>query len=253
MRSQLMKNGIYTGEVFHGRHRPFRHFFKYRVFCLLVNLDDLNKLHKKLKIFSLNNYNIISFWNKDHGPRDGSDLRPWITSAAEEKSIDVRGPVFVLCFPRLWGYVFNPLTIYFCHDLEGWPSAILYEVKNTFGEQHGYLLPIENPDVIIQDTDKVFYVSPFLDMDCHYRFRIRMPGDSFKVEIQEFYEGEKILTATWNGVRKPLTDKTLALTVAKYPLLSFKIILAIHWQALHLLAKGAKFHWRKPKTLPDIT
>lgn len=251
-----MKSSLYIGEVYHGRHIPFSHKFTYRVFSVLVDLDELPKLSEKLKYFSFNKWNILSFQNKDHGARDGSDIRPWIETAAEKKNIDIKGgKIFVLCFPRLWGYVFNPLSVYFCHDKEGELKAVLYQVKNTFREQHGYLLPLEKSEKkkISQATDKLFYVSPFIQMDCKYEFRVSPPEEEFHVAIHQFIEEGKILTATWSGQQKELTDKNILKTVLRFPLMTLKVILGIHYEAFHLWRKGATFYHRKPKEIEDVT
>ena len=250
-----MKSSLYTGEVFHGRHLPFSHKFTYRVFSIVLDLDELPELSQKLKYFSFNKWNILSFHNKDHGPRDGSDLREWVEAAADKKDIDIKGgKIFVLCFPRVRGYVFSPLSVYFCYDQSGKLKAVLYQVKNTFGEQHGYLLPIEaDTQKIKQNTDKLFYVSPFIQMDCKYEFRVSPPEDEFHVAIHQFIEEGKILTATWDGQQKELSDDRILKTVFKYPLMTLKVIVGIHYEAFHLWRKGAKFYHRKPKEIEDVT
>ena len=250
-----MKSSLYIGKVFHGRHIPFSHKFTYRVFSMLLDLDELSDLSKKLKFFSFNQWNILSFHNKDHAARDGSDIRPWIEAAAEKKNIDIaNGKIYVLCFPRLWGYVFNPISVYFCHNEKGELKAILYQVKNTFGEQHGYLLPLEKEgSKISQATDKLFYVSPFIQMDCKYEFRVSPPEENFDIGIHQFIEDGKILTATWSGKQKELTDKNILKTILCFPLMTFKVILGIHYEAFHLWRKGATFYHRKPKEIEDVT
>lgn len=250
-----MRSALYTGKVFHGRHLPFEHKFTYSVFSLWVDLDELPTLSKALKLFSFNRWNILSFRNKDHGPRNGEDIRPWIEKYAAEKEIEIKGgKIFALCFPRLWGYVFNPLTVYFLFTKEQQLTAVLYQVKNTFGEQHGYLLPMEEKaQKIKQSCDKLFYVSPFIQMDCKYEFRADIPEDEFHVAIHQFIEEGKILTATWDGKRRELTDKNILKTVLRYPLMTLKVIIGIHYEAFHLWRKGATFFSRKPKEIQDVT
>ncbi len=238
-------NSLYIGKVFHERHetdgQPFGHKFTYRVFTLWINLDDLEPLSQKLKYFSFNKWNILSVWNKDHGARDGSDIRSWIERAAKDKNIDVQ-KIYMLGFARLWGYVFNPLTIYYCYDSNESLSAILYQVKNTFRQQHGYLIPVEDhDDWIKQSTQKVFHVSPFIQMDCEYNFRLKVPDDKLDVAIHQFQPDSKILTATWDGQAIPLTDSNILKTVLKHPLMTLKVIVGIHWEALRLWLKGAKY------------
>ncbi|MEM7651250.1 MAG: DUF1365 domain-containing protein, partial [Pseudomonadota bacterium] len=179
---------LYIGKVFHKRHIPFEHAFTYRVYTLLVDLDDLPNIAKRLKLFSLNSFNLFGINFKDHAKRDGSAIRPWIEAAAKEKNIDIKGgKIFMLTFPRLLGYVFNPLTLYYCYDKKGALKAVLHQVKNTFGGQHGYLLEVENPDEIIkQECDKIFHVSPFIHMDCEYRFRFKAPEEILDFAIHQF-------------------------------------------------------------------
>jgi len=237
-----MKNSLYIGKVFHKRHIPFEHAFTYRVFTLLLDIDNF----PKLKTFSHNRFNLFSLFDKNHGPRDGSALRPWVEAACAAKNIDITdGKIFMLTFPRIFGYVFNPITVYYCTDAKGALKAILYQVKNTFDEQHIYCLPVvegENP--IKQTALKNFHVSPFIHMDCEYRFTLQEPGERLQLAIHQFEtmgECEKILTATWDGKREELNDKALLKTLLTHPLLTFKIITGIHWEALKLVIKGAKY------------
>ena len=249
----MPENGIYLGNVYHGRHMPFRHDLKYRVFSFFVNIDDMPRLDKALKLFSYNRWNLTSLYDKDHGRRDGSSIRPWIEAAAREKDIDLSdAQIYMLAFPRLWGYVFNPITVYFCYTPLNELIAVLYEVKNTFGEQHGYFLPVEKEEhgnLIRQSCDKVFHVSPFIHMNCTYHFRLKPPDEKLNLAIhQETPEG-KILTATWHGDYLPLNDKTIGSIVLKYPFMTYKIIGGIHWEALKLVFKGARYIKKPP--LPE--
>lgn len=241
------ENGLYVGKVFHERHQPFSHKFRYSVFSIWFDLDN----PPKSRFLSFNRCNILSFWNKDHGNRSGEDIRPWIENAAKDKNIDMTGgKIYCLSFPRLWGYIFNPLTVFYCYDRSEKLAAILYEVKNTFGEQHGYFMPVEEQtEIIKQSCKKIFHVSPFIQMECTYNFRVREPSDTIDVAIHQFQPDGKILTATWNGTYRPLTDNNILRTVLTHPLMSFKIITAIHWEALWIWAKGAKYI-NRPE-LPD--
>ena len=162
----MAESSIYFGHVMHQRMKPFRHGFRYRIFTLLVDLDELPALAKKTGVLSHNRFNIFSICDKDHGTRDGNPLKPWVLKHAREKGIDLDGgKIYMLCFPRLFGYVFNPLTIYFCEDRVKNLAAVLYEVKNTFGEQHGYFLRASEGEAPVRhDHPKHFYVSPFIPM-----------------------------------------------------------------------------------------
>ncbi len=235
----------------HRRLRPFVHQFHYRVFSLLVDIDELPVLSRRLRLLSHNRANLLSFQDRDHGPRDGSPLRPWVEARLREAGLAWRpGRLRLLCFPRLLGYVFNPLSIWFCDDDHGRLRAILYEVKNTFGEQHGYLIEVpENHSpghVIAQNCDKSFYVSPFIAMDCRYRFRLREPGDRLSVTIRQADPQGDLLVASQAGRRVPLDDRHLLAAIGGFPLMTMKVMAAIHWQALKLWLKGARYHRRPP-------
>jgi uncharacterized protein len=253
----LDSNKIFIGDVYHKRHTPFIHDFKYRVFSLWVNLDDLDNSRPSPKYFSFNRWNILSLHKKDHGPRNGTSIRTWIESAAKEKDIDIEdGKIYMMCFPRVLGYVFNPLTVYFCYNRDGVLTALLHQVKNTFGEQHGYLLAVtNNSKTIKQDTSKIFHVSPFIQMDSHYYFHVKEPTQKgFSIAIHQTIPTGKMLTATWTGNHAlDLNSKNILKVFFTIPLMTIKIILTIHMQALKLWLKGAKFIKSPPVPNKDIS
>lgn len=242
---------LYHGTVTHKRLTPFKHDLTYRVFSLLLDVDALDSTADRLRLFSHNRAGILSFHDKDHGPRDGSPLRPWLNRVLAEHGFDLQNcPVRLLTFPRLWGYVFNPLSVYYCYNRSHRLAAVLYHVGNTFGQWHGYLLPVApgHDGPVMQQTDKVFHVSPFMPVDGLYRFTLSPPGDTMSLLIRyQDDRGNDRLTATHTAQRSDLTDTTLAAALMKHPLMSFKVIAGIHWEALKLWKKGAKFH---PK--PDL-
>lgn len=253
-------SALYVGEVMHRRLRPFVHAFRYRVYSLLVDLDELPDLDRRLRLFAYNRAGLFAFHDRDHGPRDGTPLRPWVERRLDEAGFDApSGRIMLLCFPRVLGYVFNPISVYFCHDRQGRLVAILYEVRNTFGQQHGYLLPVEGDGGgwIRQTQDKQFFVSPFLPMECRYAFRIRPPGERLAVVIRQTTataDGEAdILLATQTGIRRPLSDRWLLRMALAMPLLTLKILFAIHWQALRLWRKGARLHARPDPPVQPVT
>ena len=156
---------IYSGFVTHRRFKPKRHFFTYKTFSLLIDLHEIENLSKKIKFFSYNKFNILSFYNWDHGPRDGSSLFRWAKNTLTNAKIDIgSGTIKLLCYPRFFGYVFNPLSIFYCYDENLHLKAILYEVKNTFNEQHTYVFSASSSNLILHRCDKKFYVSPFMEM-----------------------------------------------------------------------------------------
>ncbi len=258
MRKAAQSSCLYFGKVMHKRLRPFVHRFDYRVFNLLVDLDELPALPRRLRLFSHNRFNLFSLMDRDHGPRDGSPLRPWIERHLAAAGIDIAGgPVRLLCFPRVLGYVFNPLSIWFCYHPHLGLRAILYEVRNTFGEKHGYLIPVafgraaDAP--IAQSCDKGFYVSPFLPMEGGYRFRLREPGERLSILIRQHDSEGEILLASLAGRRAALDAGSLAKAALAFPLLTLKVIGAIHWQALKLWLKGARLHRRPPPPREEVS
>ena len=246
---------IYNGKVIHRRFKPKEHYFKYNVFSLLINLDELETIQNKIKIFSYNKFNIISFYNKDHGPRDSSSLKNWVINNLERNNIDTNGiQIKLLCYPRIFGYVFNPLSVFYIYDKNLDLVSILYEVKNTFGEQHTYIFKSDKYQNLIQHVcKKKFHVSPFIEMDCTYFFRVLKPNNKISVIIDQHDNEGKILYASQDGTRIDLNNKNLILSYLKHPLMTFKIILAIHYEAFKLWAKGIKFIKKKLKITNNIS
>ena len=249
-----MTSSIYNGTVIHKRFKPKLHFFKYRVFSLLIDLSDLNNLGKDITFFSYNHFNLISFFDKDHGERDGSSLIEWVKKNLDENDInskDIR--IKLLCYPRIFGYVFNPLSVFFVYDNNKNLISILYEVKNTFGEQHTYIFKIENDHLLQHNCSKKFHVSPFIEMNCNYFFRILKPSEKISVVIDQYQLDEKILFASQDGKRVDFNSKELLKSYIKHPLMTFKIISAIHFEAFKLWLKGIKFIKKKLKIRNNIT
>ena len=257
-RDTATRSCLYFGRVMHKRLRPFRHRLDYRVFSLYLDLDELPSLSRRLRLFSHNRWNLFGFLDRDHGPRNGSALRPWIERCLGEAGIDLEGgAVRLLCFPRVLGYVFNPLTIWFCYHRSGCLAAVLYEVRNTFGEKHGYLIPVEPARMpgapILQSCDKGFYVSPFIGMAATYHFRLAEPDARLAVLIRQWTPEGELLIAPQTGPRRPLNDSTLLQAFFAYPLMTLKVIGAIHWQALKLWRKGGKVVPRPPAPEHSVT
>lgn len=249
-------NRVYSGRVVHTRLVPFRHALDYQVFSILVDIADLPMLDRKSRFFRYNRFGLVSFFDKDHGRRDGSPLRPWIDALLAQRDLSLDGgSVQALSFPRILGYVFNPLTLYYCRAREGNLVAIIYEVKNTFGEQHAYVLPIEPPQskqgkqtgTTRQAVNKHFHVSPFFDVSGRYAFRLTDPGEKLGVNIR--YQDEKgadLLIATHTARGTGFSDTQLLKALVKHPVQALKVIGGIHWEALKLWAKGAAFHKKPP-------
>ena len=248
-----MNSCIYNGEVTHTRFKPVRHFLKYKTFSLLIDLDEINLLDKSIGIFSHNKFNIFSFYDKDHGDRDGGNLKDWVISNLKKFQIKENiTKIKVLCYPRILGYVFNPLSIFYCYEKDKL-VAIFYEVKNTFNEQHTYIFKIKNNEEIIQKCRKKFYVSPFMDMETFYNFKLLNPNDKLSVFIKQTDADGTILTATQTGDKKEFSFKQLAINFIKYPLMTIKIISSIHYEALLLWKKGAIYRKRDVKLKNNLS
>ena len=248
-----MNSCIYNGEVTHTRFKPVRHFLKYKTFSLLIDLDEIYLLDKSIGIFSHNKFNIFSFYDKDHGDRDGGNLKDWVISNLKKFQITENiTNIKVLCYPRILGYVFNPLSIFYCYEKDKL-VAIFYEVKNTFNEQHTYIFKIKNNEEIIQKCRKKFYVSPFMDMETFYNFKLLNPNDKLSVFIKQTDADGTILTATQTGDKKEFSFKQLAINFLKYPLMTIKIISSIHYEALLLWKKGAIYRKREVKLKNNLS
>ena len=242
-----MNSCIYNGEVTHTRFKPVRHFLKYKTFSLLIDLDEINELDSRISIFSHNKFNVFSFYDKDHGERDGSSLKEWVLANIRKFNIEGKiNKIKILCYPRIFGYVFNPLSIFYCYENDKL-KVIFYEVKNTFNEQHTYIFKIKNNDEITQKCKKRFYVSPFMDMETYYNFKLINPNNKLSVFIKQTDLTGTILTATQTGDKKELNFEQLIKNFFKYPLMTIKIISSIHYEALLLWKKGAIYRKRNVK------
>ena len=251
----MINSCIYNGTVIHRRYKPKEHFFKYSVFSLLLDLSELEILNNNIRFFSINKFNLISFFEKDHGNRDDSSLLGWVKKNLEQNQINTENiKIKLLCYPRIFGYVFNPLSIFFVYNQNDTLVSILYEVKNTFGEQHTYVFKIDNENNLIQNNcSKKFHVSPFIEMNCNYFFRILKPGERLSVIIDQYDQVGKILYASQDGKKANLTGQELIKSYLKHPLMTFKIISAIHFEAFKLWIKGIKFVKKKLKIKNNIT
>ena len=249
-----MTSCIYNGAVIHKRFKPKIHFFKYRVFSLLIDLSELEKLDKTINFFSYNKFNLISFFDKDHGDRDGSLLTDWVKKNLKQNNISSENiRIKLLCYPRIFGYVFNPLSIFFVYDNHSKIIAILYEVKNTFGEQHTYIFKVNDEKIITNSCEKKFFVSPFIEMKSKYNFRILKPEKMLSVIIDQSDKEGKLLYASQDGVAKEINNKNMLISYISHPLMTFKVIAAIHFEALKLWLKGVKLVKKNIKIKNNIT
>ncbi|MHA7772661.1 DUF1365 domain-containing protein [Roseibium sp. M-1] len=239
---------LYPGTVMHQRMKPRSHRFSYSVFSLLIDLDRLKEASRMSRLFSVNRFNLLSFHESDHGLRDGSSLRRHVETLLAGKQLAPPARILLLAYPRLLGYGFNPLSVYYAYDPQDRLFALVYEVRNTFGGLHTYVAPVrpeqESDAGIRQDQRKEFYVSPFVSMEQHYFFRMLPPGDTVRVRILEKDSTGPLLSATFSGRRSPFTSKTLLRECVRVPLLTFKVIGAIHWEAFKIWRKRVPFHPR---------
>ena len=230
---------IYVGDVVHKRARPKRHCMRYRVFSMLVDLDKLESLDEKLRLFSLNRFNLVSLVTNDFGPRDGTSIAAFIRRKAATAGVPDIARIRMLAYPRLLGFAFNPITVYYCENAEGIVRFMAYEVSNTFGEHHFYqadVTPFEGE--IHHEAKKALYVSPFNTLEGNYRFLVRPPADTVFLGITLSNAEGGLLTAYFEGKQRPLTDATLLKLLLAYPFMTAKVVAGIYWEALLLWVKG---------------
>lgn len=248
---------LYTGAVMHRRYGQPGSWFRYRLFGVLLDIDRIDDTLGRLRLFSHNRFNLFSFHDRDHGPKDGSALRPWIEAALKRAGIPFDGGrIRLYCMPRMLGYGFNPLSVWYCHGRDGALLAVLCEVRNTFGEWHGYLLhddgaPMESP--VRSRASKCFHVSPFFPVSGEYRFRLVPPGETFATTIHYHDRGTLRLAAVQQGRRRTLSDRELLRAGWQYPFMTLKVMITIHWQALKIWLRGASFHRKPQRPSEDIT
>lgn len=233
-------SAIYTGAVIHRRLRPRVHGLRHKCFWLYLNLDEVESLASRIACFSKERFNLFSFYTRDFGDGSQMPLRQQALAHLARAGIDLAGgPICLLFMPRVLGYGFNPLSLWFCHHADGSLKAIIYEVHNTFAQRHSYLIPVAGSGHLLrQNCAKAFYVSPFMDMDQHYHFTVSLPDESMCVAIRTSDKVGAMLNAVMSGKRRALTGRALMGLFFSQPLLSLKVIAAIHAHALVLWIKG---------------
>ncbi len=258
-------SALYTGSVMHQRLRPARHRLRYRVFSLLVDLDELPSLARRLRLFSLNRFNLFSLHERDYGDianraERGEHLRGYVDRQLREAGLPAAAAVRLLTMPRILGYAFNPLSVYFCHGADGGLQSVIYEVNNTFGERHSYLIAVDagerDSERIVQRCSKAFRVSPFLPLDLGYVFRVDPPHPeraALSIGIAVHDRVGTIVNARLDARRRRLDDRALARVVFSHPLLTLKVIAAIHWEALRLALKGVRLQPKPAAPAPPLT
>jgi DUF1365 family protein len=249
------------GQVVHNRLRPAVHRFVYPVYFCLLKLSGLEQAAGPL--FSVNRRNFFSFHFADHGARDGSHPLLWIRNLLTRQGITADGEIWLQCFPRVLGFVFNPVSFWFCHNAAGALIAVLAEVNNTFGERHNYLLthPDGRPivDGEIFERQKVFHVSPFMAVAGFYRFRFYAkpaidgkPASRLACIDHGDTAGDLLHTAI-SGRAAPMSSRVLLKAFVSYPWLTVGIVYRIHWQALKLWLKRVPFFKKPEPPLEETT
>lgn len=237
-----MTSRIYVGDVVHKRVRPRAHALRYHVFALAIDVDEIDAAATRLRWFSHNRFNLFSLWDRDHGASGGVPLGVLARQVLSEAGIDSGSisRIELLAYPRVLGYVFNPLAVYFARDAAGALVALIYEVRNTFGDRIRYVLPAGPAvnGVHSHACAKAMPVSPFAPPTGRYDFHITPPDAQVVVGVA-FRDGEGPLIKThFRGQARPLDDTTLLRLAVRFPLLTVKVMAAIHWEALKLWLKG---------------
>lgn len=229
---------LYRGVVMHRRVRPRVHGFRYRLFWMLLDIDRLDEAATETRLFSIGRFNLLSLQPRDHGDKSGTPLRTQALAKLAEAGIGgVDGPIRLLTMPRLLGFVFNPISVWYCHRADGGLAAVIYEVSSTFGERRSYVLPTDS-DRFDQSCAKTLHVSPFMRMDMRYRFRGRDPVEQLALAIDGHDPDGLLIATAINGERRALTDGEILKAVLAVPFETLKVVAAIHWEALRLFLKG---------------
>lgn len=237
------------GHVVHARLRPALHRFVYPLFYVRLNLARLDECNSRW--FGVDRWRPLAILRRDYGPRDGSSLELWMRALLREHGIAADGEIWLQTFPRVAGYVFNPVNFWQCHAADGRLAAVLAEVNNTFGETHRYLLRIDDGTSVA--AVKQMHVSPFCETIGSYRFSFRLDARRPFTAIDYYDKQGLLIRTTLSGRPQPMTARAAAMALLRYPLLGLGIVFRIHWQALRLWLKGVPFFRKPPRALPHIT
>lgn len=248
-----MNSCLYQCTVMHHRLSPKQHRFSYRIFMFYLDLDEIDAIARRIPLFGRNRRNIFSFHDADHLQDSRGEVKERLIAYLALQGIDFgrEGRIMLLTLPRVLGYVFNPVSFYICFDAAGAPSRAIAEVGNTFGEKKLFLMPAPSSDGHFRlIAPKHFYVSPFSGLELQFDFKVRVPGQSLEIHVDDRCGDEKILLSALTGRRASLTTANLAWFSLKYPLVTLRVIFLIHWNALLLWLKHVPFH--RKETRPDL-
>lgn len=238
---------LYVGRTVHTRLKPFKRRFAYRLASLLADIDRLEETGRLSPLLSFERFNLFSVYRRDFGPRADAPLRPWAEARFAEAGVDLDGGAIKLfALPRVLGYVFNPLSIWFGYGPDGALRGVIYEVHNTFRDRHAYVARAVGAPTERHAAAKVFHVSPFFPDHGRYDFTLTPPGEGFALAIGYAVQGEDVFAATQTAARKPVTTARLAGLFLALPLMTLTVTAAIHWQALRIWMAGGRYH-RRPE------
>jgi uncharacterized protein len=248
---------LYEGQVMHARMKPKVHRFNYSVYSLMVDVTRLDDADRVSRLLSIGRFNLLSFHEKDHGPGDGSSLAAHVKQLWHAAGMTLEPTrILLICYPRVLGFTFNPIAVYFGYDMQDQLIGVIYEVRNTFGEMHTYVAPVLAGEFteagLRQQRDKLFYVSPFMDMPMTYKFRLKPPAEDCAIRILEHDQSGPILAASFFGTYRALTSASLLGAFFRIPLLPIKIIGGIHFEAFRLWFKGIRF-FSRPVPPPPVS
>ena len=250
----MIAPAIYSGVVTHFRRRPSEHRLAYRIFSVLLDLDRLDEIAQRVKLFSVDRFNLFSLRTRDRGDRSGRPLRQQVDEVLQSAGLERPARVLLLTMPSLLGFAFNPLSVYYCFGASGKLAAMIWEVDNTHGERHSYVIPVASADgEITQSCAKNFFVSPFMDMALNYVFRFNSPDALLRLTIDVADAQGLLLTARYSARRDELTDANLLKLFFGTPALPLRVVGGIHWEALKLWRKGVGVRGHPPPPQQKIT
>ncbi|MEM8936021.1 MAG: DUF1365 domain-containing protein [Pseudomonadota bacterium] len=261
-KTELEKNEpgarLYEGVVKHHRLRPKPHKLAYRVFNFFIDIDRLDEVSAQSRFFSRNRFNLFSLYDRDYGHGAPEDIAAFTRAALAEANLPSDGKILLLTYPRILGYGFNPISVFYCYDRQEKLRALIYEVRNTFGERHSYLIEVDPAEQragqeIRQRAKKVFHVSPFMEMDMCYDFTIMPPSDEARIVIRAGDAQGPMINAHFRGKRAAFSDKKLIAVLFSYPLMTLKVIVGIHYEAVKMLFKGYRLRAGAPAPTNPFT